>query len=135
MNHTKIRPLLKEGETREDYDEDDIAGYHMTNKRRGNVYPIGACRHHDPHETKIEAAECYEEWAFEAYYDDGRWQYEEKQRDECVICGEWGRWLYFPGGASPLPMVWACEDHRAKATVAGEFDVPPTYETFGSWSG
>jgi hypothetical protein len=133
MNRKRVRPMLKEGSDPEDWDESDIKGYHMTNHRSGSTRPIGYCVDHGPHDTKEEAMECWVEYQLEENYSDDRWGYMEKQRDECVVCGEWGRWVYQPAAYSWLPRVWACEEHKGKEAVEQEFNPGPGSASYGSF--
>lgn len=133
MNHKKIRPLLKEGSDREDWDETDIAGYHMTNARKGRVLPIGYCVRHEPHETKQEAAECFEEYQLESVYDESWWGYHKYEWSECAVCGELGHWEYQSRPWSFLPRVWACEQHKGKSVVEENLEITESVESMGSW--
>jgi len=133
MNRKKVRPLLKDGADKDNWSEDDIAGYHMTNHRSGSTLAIGYCVNHEPHDTKEEAMECWREYQLEEHYDQDKWAHHNKQRDECAVCGEWARYRYQPAAYSWLFPIWACEDHKNKETMKLEFNPGPGCASYGSY--
>lgn len=106
-------------------------GYHMVRGKKGRFHPIGYCTDHGGHDSKEEAANCYEEYIMEELYDDSNWNLDNK-KVECDVCGEWGQYVYFGGLYEPFPIINACEEHATKETVSEEVNITEGYTTYES---
>lgn len=132
MRHKKVRAKVQEGIANFDFDEDDVDGYHITDRRGNVIRPIGYCQEHDPHETPEAAAECWMEFNLTEYYSEGGWQ-EVNQWRPCDVCGELGNFHYQPPPYSWLPSAWTCESHKGKEIIRDRYNKSPQRQSLGSY--
>jgi hypothetical protein len=106
----------------------DKAGWHYTCMNDGQIWPVGYCRDHEPHDTQDEARECFRAWLLDnAKYDRPRFS-NALYRCDVEGCREFTDGGATDGHNSPYTL---CGQHRNRETL--KTLIGPVGQITSSW--